>query len=42
MWNVTVNSILIAVGVLGTVYKNLEKELKESEIWRRIETIPIT
>ena len=37
LWNMWVVAIPIAVGALGMVPKNLEKELKELEIraWRK-------
>ena len=36
LWNMSVTVIPIVVGVLGTVYKSLERELEELEIRRRI------
>ena len=42
LWNIWVKIILIGVSALGTLSRNLEKELKELEISRKIRTISTT
>ena len=40
LWNTKVIVILIVIGALGTVFKGLEKRLKEMEIKGRLEDHP--
>ena len=42
LWYIRVTVIPVVDGTLGTVPKNLEKRLEESEIKGRIEAIQIT